>query len=413
MANRSDKQHDQLISCYSKEQKLVLYCSRTRVEKKIEEKILLLIRHDINWQYFLEISYYHKVVPIVYNCLKQLKTNSIPSEIIDKLGNYYQQNAFISLAYAERLEEITKALRHNDIDVMSFKGPVLADSAYNNLALRDFGDIDLLIQESDLSDALSTLADLGYPPPIQIAEKEGKPYLEFSIFHESGKYQKSCDVFDDRANIVVEIHWSLFNESFLFPVKFEHLWQHKNTIFINDKTEIHTFCIEDLLIYLCAHASKHSWTTLQWICDINELICANPKLNWQKTLNRARKWGCFRMLCLGLILSRNLLDTPLPKKIVQLVEPEKISQLLAKQVEERLFNTTTLSKYDNYIFISKCRERNYDKLTYLFSIIFTPNKKDWHFIQLPTYLYFLYYIVRLYRLLYEYFFGKVFLMNDK
>ena len=59
--------------------------------------------------------------------------------------------------------------------------------------------------------------------------------------------------------------------------------------------------LEDLIIYLCMHGSRHSWERLAWICDVAELVRLNPDTDWNKLLDQAASLGGQRMLGLGLI----------------------------------------------------------------------------------------------------------------
>ncbi|MEL6581415.1 MAG: nucleotidyltransferase family protein, partial [Cyanobacteria bacterium J06621_12] len=228
----------------------------------------------------------------------------------------------------------------------------------------------------------------------RIAEQ---PYLNFFLFHEFYGYQKSFDIHNTNSNIIVELHWSLFNNSFAFPAEFELMWKDKINVKV-EEAEIYTFGSQDLLIYLCAHASKHCWSCLQWICDIAELIRANPLLDWQKIQDKAKEMGCSRMLYIGLILAQDLLDAELSENIRQKINRDRQAKALAKEVKDRLFNFSD-PKFNSYLFILRCRERYRDKLQFLICLLCVPKQEDWRFIRLPQYLHFFYYAIRPLRLL--------------
>lgn len=376
---------------------LVLYCARTEMNLELKNKIYFLLKQGIDWNYVFDLSYAHAVVPLVYNSLKQVDID-LPLESLDEFADYFLRNAFRSLTYSKELVKIATTCQENDIELLPFKGSIFAASIYGNLALRTFGDMDFLVKEEKLSATLHILQKLEYPPAKQIAQAKARPYLEYPRFHESLNYQKSLDIIDRQRDIALELHWELFNSSFSFPVSFKQLWQRRIYVDIKEAS-IPTFCHEDLIIYLCTHASKHGWSRLQWICDIAELIRANPQLNWQQVYERATKWGCLRMLCLGLILAHSLLDASLPENIQQQLKQNHQAQLLAKQVSEHLLDPER--RFNIYLFILRCRERYRDRLRFLLCLIFVPKQEDWHFLRLPRSLHFLYYFVRPVRLLFK------------
>ena len=388
-----------LENSHVNELNLLLYCARTEINLELKNKIEFLAKQSIDWNYVFNLSYAHAVVPLVYNSLKQMDSDLLPKSL-DKFADYFLRNAFRSLTYTTELVKIANTCQENDINLLPFKGSIFAASIYNNLALRTFGDIDFLIEEEKLLETLHLLQKLEYPPAKQIAQAKARPYLEFPLFYESPHYQKSLDIIDRQRDIALELHWGLFNSSFSFPVSFEQLWQRR--IYVNIKeASIPTFCHEDLIIYLCTHASKHGWRRLQWICDIAELIRAKPQLNWQQVYERATNWGCLRMLCLGLILAHSLLDAPLPKNIniQQQLKRDGQAQLLAKQVSDRLLDPK--ESFNIYLFILKCRERYRDRLRFLLCLVFVPKQEDWRFLRLPPSLHFLYYLIRPIRLLFK------------
>ncbi|MEO1801493.1 MAG: nucleotidyltransferase family protein [Cyanobacteria bacterium J06629_2] len=388
MEKRSEKSHINELN-------LLLYCARTKIDLELKSKVEFIVKQGIDWNYVFDLSYAHAVVPLVYNSLKQIDLG-LPPESLDKFSSYFLRNAFRSLTYSKELVKIATTSQKNDIKLLPFKGSIFAASIYGNLALRTFGDIDFLIKEEKLSATLHILQELEYPPAKQIAQAEVRPYLKYPRFHESLNYQKSLDIIDRQRDIALELHWELFNSSFSFPVSFEQLWQRRIYVEIKEAM-IPTFCYEDLIIYLCTHASKHGWFRLQWICDVAELIRATPQLNWSQVYGRAADWGCLRMLSLGLTLAHDLLDAPLPQDIQQRLQGERQAQRLAQQVKSRLADVE--ASFNIYLFILKCRERARDRLRFILCLIFVPKQEDWNFFPLPSSIHFLYYLIRPVRLL--------------
>src|SRR5579863_3082612 len=64
---------------------------------------------------------------------------------------------------------LTNAFKAAEIPVLPHKGPLLAQAAYGDLALREFTDLDLLIHAADLPRAIAMLADHGYLPASELA----------------------------------------------------------------------------------------------------------------------------------------------------------------------------------------------------------------------------------------------------
>lgn len=396
-----DSAEKKTMTANSSEINLILCCSQAKLDQQNKTKISELLDRHLDWNYILATCDRHRVMPLFYNNIKQYKY-AVPVEVLNKFQDFYHKNTYRNVFVSSKLAEALDAFQSKGIAAISFKGPSLATSAYGNIASRTFGDADILIDPKSITQATYILNNLGYPLPKQITKVAQTPYGKSSIFLESQNQQKSLEIIDEKQIFAIELHWSLFHKYFSLDIPFWDLWENRSEFSLSGK-HYAQFSGEDLLVYLCIHGSKHYWSRLQWICDINELIKSNPNLDWQKVQERASKWGCRRMLYLGLILSQSLLDTDLPEEIEQTIKKDRSVHLLAKQVSKRLFDTSE-HEFNRYLFLSRCRERNRDKLTYLFKTILTPNEKDWYFRKLPKQLHILYYIIRPYRLLYEYFF---------
>ena len=388
----------QLEKAKEEELKLILACCRTKQGLQTKSKISYLARQKLDWDYILNTCQQHRIISLFYQQVRQ--NYNIPPEIVSKFSKFERENSFHNIFIASKLAELIEHFQSAKISVISFKGATLAVSAYGNLALRTFGDADILIEPENIKPAVDILHKLGYPLPKQITKVLKTPYGNSSIFNESLNHQKSLEVIDDRQLFAIELHWSLFSKSFPVNVSFASLWKNRTQVDILGKN-IPQFAAEDLLLYLCIHGSRHYWCQLQWICDVAELVTANPQLDWNRTQLQANKWSCQRMFYLGLILAQNLLDAPLPEDIQQKLERDSTAQLLAKQISDRLFDEQENSEFENHIFLVRCRERYEDKLRYILNVLFVPNEKDWLFLNLPKQLHFLYYIIRPYRLLIE------------
>ena len=97
----------------------------------------------------LSLSQEHAVLPFTYKIVKKLyEEYHIPEADTFKLYRQYhmltaQQNMLLS-AELLRLRDI---FHKNGIQPLSFKGPLLAQTLYSDITQRQFGDLDILIEE--------------------------------------------------------------------------------------------------------------------------------------------------------------------------------------------------------------------------------------------------------------------------
>jgi Uncharacterised nucleotidyltransferase len=378
---------------------LIICCARTRVNQTTAKQINYLLQKKLNWGYILEKAKNHHLVPLLYRNLSHYGKDKVPPEILAYLQKESRSSLLQNLSLSQELRNILNLFQENSIDVIPLKGLVLAASAYQNLALRQFGDLDIFIQIKDVSKACDLLIAQGYKPPLQISPVSQQSAEEFTNSMESGTVQGSYDFIHKQKNLTIELHWSLNRKHFAFPVEFEHVWKRVEEVSLQGDV-IPNLSPEDALLFLCTHGSKHCWERMLWICDIAQLLETYENIDWAYLIQQSYDLGVRRMLLLGLNLAYQLMGTIPPQIIWQQIHADEVVGGLSSQVWNAIAYSP-LSRSDEHLFIIKARERLMDKLRYLLGIVMTPTAKDWDLLALPESLSFLYYLIPPVRLIQE------------
>ncbi len=268
-------------------------------------RIRSLLRDDIDWSALLQTALSHGVMPLLYRSLSSTCPDAVPKVFLEQLRAAFYANAAHNTLLARELLKLLRLLETDGIPALPFKGPVLAASVYGNLALRQFGDLDILIREQDAERAREILLSNGYRRLTQISAAHA------AAFHRA---RKVYELVRQDEKILVELHWAITSWTFFFPLNPAHLWERLETGSLED-TPVRTLAPEDLLLILCVHGAKHYWSRLGWICDVAELLRVHPGLKWTAILLQAKQLGGRRILFLGLFLAHVLLDAELPKEV--------------------------------------------------------------------------------------------------
>ena len=380
---------------------LLLSCARTQVDSQTASKIKALVEKEINWNYLLEIASAHEVIALLYQNLNTICPQAVPPSILSQLRSCFQTIAQRNLLITAELLKILNSFQTNNIFAFPFKGATLAAFIYGNLAFRQFCDLDILVDERDVPKIIELFVSLGYQLPESLNTGNQKPYLQYKQFLEAKEFQKKYNLIHAQKNIVIDLQWSLTENRIyrFFPVRIEHFQENAKQVTLGG-VEVSQFSSEDMLLYLCFHGTKHCWASLKWICDVAELIQSQPEINWERVQQQAESWGCERMLYLGLLLARDLLEVDIPEQLNEKIETDKIVKSLEEQVKTWLFNEQ-FTEIEKYIFISQTTRSLTNKVHYLWKIVFTPTAKEWNFVPLPKSLSFLYFFIRPLRLLLE------------
>jgi hypothetical protein len=345
------------------EDALLLCCARTMIEEETASQINNLLRHNINWSYLIRSATYHRVVPLLYQSLQQKFLNSIPTAVIKKLQHHYGSTVRYNLFITAQLLQLIALLETHHIPAIPYKGPALASLAYQNIGLRYFGDLDILVHPHDYLATQNLLLGRGYRLAVD--------------------WGWECTLIDDHRGICVDLHQAILPEEFRLHLDFHSMRQRLETLPVAGG-RIKTFCPEDMLIVLCLQLIKDGLESnplrLIKVCDIAELLRAYPDLDWERVLKEVRSLGCPNMLSVSLSVTHRLLGAPLPELPLMPVKSPNLGDLSAHICHK---------------IIHKVGYRR-------FNLTLVPNERDRALLPLPESLSALYYLVRPIRLTRDY-----------
>ena len=296
-----------------------------------------------------------------------------------------------NMLLTSELIKIMKILEENDIKAIAFKGSTLAQLAYGDVTLRQYVDLDLLVEKENIFKIEDLLKDK-YTRALKLTSSQEETWFKYahdlSLTHKNG--------------INIEFHWQMFDSNHPINLGKINFFEESIKTIINNQN-INTISNEKFLVYLCIHGSKHLYERIEWVSDIDRFI-KTQKIDWEKVENIIKNDNSERFFLLGLFLSKLLFETKLSKNYEDKFdkEYESISSHIFDtwNGKEKSDNKSNM-KYMLKLFVSRS-----DKLKYLNKMYFKPTFTEYWYINFPKPLYFLYYPLRQYLLLKKYFFDK-------
>lgn len=370
------------------EDELLLVCARTRQLPETSRRIQTLLRGEVDWSYLLSTAHRHRVAPLLYRCLEGSYKADVPHDALDRLRAHFHANRLRNRFLTGRLVQLIELLEEEGIVALPYKGPVIAASAYGDLALREFNDLDVLVREDDVLRAGELLASLGYRPQYRMSIAQTAAFLRYGRQY----------VFAREDGSVVELHWAATPRFLPLSLSQEHLYQHAVQVTLGGIT-VPTLSHEDLLLTLCVHGSGHVWERLAWLCDVAELIGASPDLDWERLVSNAGSLNSTRMLLLGLSLAADLLGADVPERVLRQARVSTPVGPLAAEVRERLFREEKppqrlLDGTAFHHFHFRALERLRDRLRYCLHRATVPTLSDCNALPLPAALFPVYRLLR-------------------
>jgi len=308
----------------TRELSLVVQCSRTSIDRQAIEQCA----KGVDWQAFVRVARWHGVSPLVSFNLERCDLEPVATPSLRELRGDFQRNSFDTARLSMELCGVIGLLSRCGIRSLPFKGPSLAASAYGDVWLRQFSDLDLMVRPDDVVAAKATLAEKGYRTSSEMSRQQEAVHVRRSPF------AYSFTLFREGGPMVVDLHWRVAELAHpAFPRRLCDPWSRVVKSPLNG-AEIEVLGPEDTLLFLSGHAAKHGWSRLRWICDIAQVVRSQPELDWNDALSCASLSGPIgeRTLLIGVGLADRLFGSALPRDIQTLVTRDPIVRALVDEV---------------------------------------------------------------------------------
>ncbi len=347
-----------------------------------------LLQKPLNWECLVNRAEQHGVAPILYQVLSSLG-NEVPPAGLALLKQSYETNLHRTLFLARELIRILDHLDALAISVMPYKGVALAETLYGDMALRQAGDIDLLIRPRDLSRIKDALKGLGYAPHLALSEAAERAYLKSGY---------ECAFDSNLGCNLLEVQWALQPRFYAVDFEMEPLFRRAITVTVAGRS-MKNPSPDDLFLILSLHAAKHVWGRLIWLCDIARILSLSA-LNWDWIGEMAKSLGIVRILQVTLLLTNRLLGTAIPAAAEKASPADPAALALAAEIASQIGSTALHDVESSSYFrlMLRLRERRGDRIRFLRRLAFTPGPGEWRAVRLPAPLFPLYRLVRLWRL---------------
>ena len=341
------------------EETLLILGARTRLDEASAAHINALLHKDLDWDYLLRMAFQHSVVPLLYKSLLPAHAEGLPKPFADELRAYFHGNALRNMVLTRELLALVEGLEALNIPSLPFKGPALAVTAYGDLSLRQFGDLDLLVQKKNLERAEEFFYGRGYRSrEPQTGNKQLKRVRVFLRGYHH-KLEK------EDGGVLLEPHWHVEGRHLGVRFDIEGLWKRLQRVSLGGR-EVRAVPPEDLLLFLCVHGSRHLWRRLSWMADVAELV-RRTDFDWDAVLKKAERTRSHRMLSLGLLLAREVLGTALPPDVIARVQADPVRDLVPGILRTLFAPPEPTPQGEKYAFYLRLHDRPTDKgLLYLY-----------------------------------------------
>ncbi|HEX7175044.1 MAG TPA: nucleotidyltransferase family protein [Pyrinomonadaceae bacterium] len=370
---------------------LLLCLARVSLRASDEARARAILgRGGFDWELFHSLAWRHGLMPLAFRHLLERFAAHVPEAHLARAREDFRHNSARNLLLASELRGVLDALAAEGVAAVAYKGPALAVQVYGDLKLRSFVDLDVLVRRADAERAGRVLASVGY-----------RPHLSLTPAQEAMLARSECDrvYFKEGRGVMLELHWAVAPPYFSLALETEDVLDGATRVELCGR-EVVTPSAEMLLLLLCVNGAKDLWRALEPLCAVAELSRARGGVDWPRVVRLARRAGALRMLFVGLLLARDLLDAPLPAEVARLADSDRAARRLAGEASRRLAERETRAPglAEETRFRVAARERLRERARYCALRLLTPTYRDCSF-ELPPALRFVYYVLRPLRLL--------------
>lgn len=393
---------------YGNSMALILLCCRIHFKTAETSDLNEFIDcNEVDWSSFVKNCRIHRIRPLVYRII--LKA-TLPIEFRNKITNELNKLTLQSFEQAKETERLILLLQQNNITVIPYKGTAFSKQFFGNISMRESSDIDLIINPEDIPQTIHILENVGYIAP----QKNYYNWMGHEQFIKTHK-DLNFDLIKDAKRIQhVEMHFNTINKSIHLPNHrntFKTDTLYKNKLFQKEISTLHP--VEQYRSIVLHHLLMDGMGYLKTVVDLAQITVYLEIINKDEKID-ADSQNILNELNTNynLVLVQNILSQIIGIPLNETIECGT-EKSLTKRILSSSYRKVRKNKYPfldgivfNYIqlkYKSQFYNRKRDKTIYLVKSVLSlsdPQPDDYMSIKLYKSLYFLYYIIRPFRLIF-------------
>jgi hypothetical protein len=105
------------------------------------------MRGPVDWDAVIDLAGQHGLTGFVYAGLTAHGKGLVPEKVLDRLKKSYFHNSARNLYIGATLLKILNLFQQHQIATIGFKGPVQSEILYQDIGIRTFADLDILVKK--------------------------------------------------------------------------------------------------------------------------------------------------------------------------------------------------------------------------------------------------------------------------
>jgi hypothetical protein len=256
---------------------------------------------------------------LAYRRLQASPQLDAPPWLIDRLEPHYRGNVLVRMRRRALLRALQQRFDDAGVEHLLLKGPVIAETVYEDPATRTMSDLDFLVRADQMAAATAVLDRAGFRVPTRYRDVDLPP-------GDAAPYEAP-----EAPETMIELH-SVLDSTGVDDAEIAAAWSRSSTIDLGG-INVQTLGVTDFFSAVAAHLSKHHRFEgmLRALLDVALLLQTGvDAIDW--TLARAQweRSRTTRWISLTVSLAHRLLGAPLPPRFE--VEEGELLTIAAAQL---------------------------------------------------------------------------------
>lgn len=265
---------------------------------------------SVDWERFLRLARFHRAEGLAWSGLESAGLE-LPDSARETLRQLAQGVAARNLAMLAASADLLERFNRAGVPLLFVKGLPLGVLAYGSPWLKAAVDVDLLIDEARLQDAVAALRACGY-------RREGGRPEEIGALRAWHRLRKDSEWAKAGSTARVDLHTRLTDHRALIPTV--GLASPRQLVEITPGCRLPTLSTDEMFAHLCVHGASSAWFRLKWITDLAALLHPMAPDEIARLQRRSQELGAGRAAGQALLLADTLFGTlnPCPELRVSL-----------------------------------------------------------------------------------------------
>lgn len=381
---------EQLKAAYGAEMTCVVMMCRMYLGNTSAESVQEFItRNTLNWTTIYNICAGHQVRPIIYEVITKNKID-VEEKFLARLKKVMMITIPRNQQKVKETIDLCTLLEQNNITAYPYKGVLLSKTLYGDYTSREISDIDLLIRKEDFFKTKELLSSIGYAPRYSNDTRRFYEHMletdcEYKCAKAVGKTQNK-----------VELHWSPTHDMLDVPLDNDTFFKN-GTVTNIQNNEINALELHDhILTILVHHGVNDVWRSLRHLIDWAKVL-EHETINHDLLNEKIQRVRLNETALMGTSMCHLLFGTNSNFS----TNTDKANSILKHTLTFPLINKKKTS-LTNFRLQLQLKDNAKDRVRLMRKYLTTslkPGARDIQMIALPNGLYFLYYLLKPFRLL--------------